>query len=264
MVKRNKTRHVRVVIIMLISMLVMSVLVSCEKKAQRQKKTPPPPAKSQPAPVAELTQADFKLMSLWPQGVGEQDVMLEEDFLQSNYYIIFDGSGSMKGDKLSVAKQALSEFVNHIPTGANVGLAVFDKYRLSERSVLGETRDSIISQISKVTAKGKTPLKSAMTLAYQKLVEQGLKQLGYGEYHLVVVTDGEASENEDPTRVVNKILEESPVVIHTIGFQIGEEHSLNQPGKILYKSANNIEELRKGLEGVLAELDDFSVSDFQE
>jgi uncharacterized protein YegL len=266
MVKTNKTRHVKVVIIMLISMLVMSGLVSCEKKAQKQKKVPPPQqqTKPQPAPVAELTQEDFKLMTSWPQGVGEQDVMLEEDMLQPNYYIIFDGSGSMKGEKLSVAKKALSEFVNHIPANANVGLAVFDQSRLSERAVLGETKESITEQIKKVSAKGKTPLKSAISLAYQKLVEQGLKQLGYGEYHLVVVTDGEASEGQEPTQVVNKILGASPVVIHTIGFQIGTDHSLNQPGKILYTAANNFEELRKGLESVLAELDDFSVSDFQE
>ncbi len=258
-------QHGKVISIILISLFLMGMLISCEKKAQEPKKTAAPQQKqSAPAPVAALTQEDLKLMHAWPRGVGEQDVMLADDLLQTNYYIIFDGSGSMKGEKLTVAKHAVSEFVNHIPANANVGLAVFDKFRLSERAALGETRESITTQIKKVAASGKTPLNSSLRLAYQQLSEQGLKQLGYGEYHLVVVTDGEASEGEDPSPMVNRILRESPVVIHTIGFQIGEEHSLNQPGKILYTSANNMEELRKGLESVLAELEDFSVSDFQE
>ncbi len=261
MVKKTERRRSTTILTGgLILIMALTLLISCQKKEPEKKKQDT----ARPAPVAQLTEDDIKRMAIWPPGVGEQEVMLEEDFLKSNYYIIFDGSGSMKGDKLQVAKKALSEFVNHIQGDANVGLAVFDNRRLSERAVLGETRESIIGQIEKVKANGSTPLKNAISLAYQKLVEQGLKQLGYGEYHLVVVTDGEASEGQDPTQIVNSILQSSPVVIHTIGFQIGQNHSLNQPGKILYASANNFEELRKGLESVLAELENFSVSDFQE
>jgi uncharacterized protein with von Willebrand factor type A (vWA) domain len=170
----------------------------------------------------------------------------------------------MKGEKLDIAKRALNEFVKYIPAEANVGLAVFDGRGLSERAALGENRERFINKVQEVAAKGGTPLKNAITLAYQRLKEQGLKQLGYGEYNLVVITDGKASEGQEPKGIVNLILKESPVVIHTIGFRIGTDHSLNQPGRILYKSANNFEELKKGLESVLAELEDFSVSDFQE
>ena len=239
-------------------------LTSCDKKSQQQAQPTPTPAAARPATSEQASQPTGVLQTEWPPGVGEQDVALEENLLAANYYVIFDGSGSMKGDKLRVAKQALSEFVKYIPAGANVGLAAFDQYQLSERAVLGDPRDAIISQIDKVQAKGYTPLKDAITLAYQKLTAQGLKQLGYGEYHLVVITDGEASDGQDPTGIVNKILQESPVVIHTIGFQIGQDHSLNQPGRIFYTAANNLEELQKGLESVLAELEDFSVADFQE
>ena len=52
---------------------------------------------------------------------------------------------------------------------------------------------------------------------------QRIAQLGYGEYHLVVVTDGEAT-GEDPTRRRRTDPDrESPVVLHTIGFCIGDE-----------------------------------------
>ncbi len=78
----------------------------------------------------------------------------------------------------------------------------------------------------------------------------------------MIVTDGEASSGEDPTKVVNELLKRSPVIMHTIGFCIGEDHSLNQPGRILYKSANNPGDLRKGLQNVLAESPSFDIAAF--
>lgn len=262
MVTTQRIKRMIAIITGIVVLTAMSGLItSCGKKSQQQQDQPTPT----PAPaVSTEGEPVIGRTTEWPPGVGEQEVALEENLLAANYYVIFDGSGSMKGDKLRVAKQALSEFVNHIPAGAKVGLAAFDQRQLSERAVLGEPRESIIAQIDGVQAKGSTPLRDAINLAYQKLTAQGLKQLGYGEYHLVVITDGAASEGQDPTGVVNQILQESPVVIHTIGFQIGQDHSLNQPGRILYTAANNLEELQKGLESVLAELEDFSVADFQE
>jgi uncharacterized protein YegL len=268
MVTTTRMKRITMIMTGIVILAMMSGLViSCGEKSQQQEQPTPTPAAAKATTSGSGTQSAGEALTLqmeWPPGVGEQEVDLEENLLAANYYVIFDGSGSMKGDKLRVAKQALSEFVKYIPGGANVGLAAFDQYQLAERAVLGESRDSVIAQIDKVQAKGSTPLKDSITLAYRRLTTQGLKQLGYGEYHLVVITDGEASDGQDPTGVVNTILQESPVVIHTIGFQIGQDHSLNQPGKILYVAANNLEELQKGLESVLAELEDFSVADFQE
>jgi Ca-activated chloride channel family protein len=200
----------------------------------------------------------------WPSGLGDIEMELEENKLKKNYYLILDGSGSMSGDKMKTAKEALTRFINLVPPDANLGLLVFDSGGLSERSKFGSSRQQLIDQIKKVSASGYTPLRSSLETAYEKINLQAARQLGYGEYNIVVVTDGEASDGEDPDYIVDTILSESPVVIHTIGFQIGEYHSLNQPGRILYKSANNFEELSEGLEEVLAELEDFSVTDFEE
>ena len=120
----------------------------------------------------------------------------------------------------------------------------------------------VLSGVRTATPGGLTPLRSALTQARGKIEAQARRQLGYGEYHLVVVTDGEALPNEDPRAIVNSIIAATPIVLHTIGFCIDAKHSLNQPGRILYRQANDLDELKKGLQNVLAEAPSFTVQQF--
>jgi Mg-chelatase subunit ChlD len=192
--------------------------------------------------------------------------------LTANYYLVLDGSGSMMQSecsndqlKMDVAEQAMENFIAQIPADANVGLAVFDANGLSERVPLAiDNRKQLKRAIEEVRADESTPLKSAITLGYQKLEAQGVSQLGYGEYHLVVVTDGQAQpDEEDPREIVDTVLRESPVVIHTVGFCIGDDHSLNQPGRTFYAAADSPEALQQGLSAVLAEAPSFDATTFQ-
>lgn len=204
----------------------------------------------------------------WPADSDSEQ--LSENLMSANYYIVLDGSGSMGAhkcsgntSKMSVAKQAVGQFTGQIPQYANLALYLFDAQGYSERVSFSEhNRDKLLSAISSAKPGGMTPLASAISYGYQALRQQAVNQLGYGEYHLVVVTDGIASENQDPTQVVMAILQESPVVVHTIGFCIDDRHSLNQPGMTSYKSANSPEELQQGLQAVLSEAPDFSPDRF--
>lgn len=212
----------------------------------------------------------------WPFIKDDSEAAVGFDkMLQQNFYVVFDGSGSMamagcdgsfnnNVRKMDVAKKALISFSEIVPGDANLGLLAFDDRGVEELVKLGEgTRQGFVEKVSSVRAGGMTPLKTSIKRAYTRLTERARSQLGYGEYHLVVVTDGEASDGENPKGTINQILGESPVVIHTVGFCIDSMHSLNQPGRILYRSANDYESLKKGLTSVLAEAPDFSVSDFQ-
>ena len=206
----------------------------------------------------------------WPPLEEGASVVTGDAMTRSNYYVILDGSGSMEESrcsgsqtKMAAAKDALEAFAAQFPGSANLGLAVFDGAGLSERVSLAAVDSSAMaSRIQSVSASGGTPLLDALQLGYNALREQARRQLGYGEYHLVVVTDGEANSGQDPTPIVNVILRDSPVVVHTIGFCIGENHSLNQPGRIDYRAADDIPALREGLQAVLAESEDFTVTSF--
>lgn len=204
----------------------------------------------------------------WPAMEGVDK--LAENPLTANFYIVFDGSGSMGGDqctngrsKMDEAKAAVSQFLGRIPSTANVGLFVFDMDGISERAPLGQnSRADLVNIINASRAGGGTPLSAAIEQGYSALTTQAKRQLGYGQYNLVVVTDGEASPGFDPGAVVGQVLQRSPVILHTIGFCIGEDHSLNQKGRAYYKAANDPKSLEKGLSDVLAEVLDFSVNQF--
>ncbi|MES2676562.1 MAG: vWA domain-containing protein [Pseudomonadota bacterium] len=206
----------------------------------------------------------------WP-AVSKSSGQDSGSLLTKNYYLVIDGSGSMEDSdcsgnqrKIDVAKTAVAQFVGGIPADANVGLFVFDQYGIKQRVALGEHHAEVQQQVQNISASGGTPLLHAVNAAYQALTVQAQKQYGYGEYHMVIVTDGEASKNEDPGDLVTKIIRESPVTIHTIGFCIGTGHSLNVPGITNYSAASNPEELLSGLQNVLAESSQYVMDSFDE
>lgn len=202
---------------------------------------------------------------IWPPEVDSlsPDFELEENPLKKNYYIILDTSGSMAGQRIATAKEALTLFVNSVPAGANIGFMIFYSGSAKELFPLRDNKEALLDIIGDLDVAGTTPLRTSIEKAYEKIKTQGLRQLGYGDYDLVIITDGKASDG-NPAQIVDLILAESPVTIHTIGFQIGKNHALNQPGKILYKTAENLAELTQGLEEVLAETEDFDIDTFGE
>lgn len=205
----------------------------------------------------------------WP-AASETPVQVSSSLLTPNYYLVIDGSGSMhdsgcSGDqrKIDVAKTAVNQFISNMPDNANLGMLAFDYHGIGERAPLGTPHQTVKQHVQNIAVSGSTPLLSAITAAYQAISLQAQKQFGYGEYHLIVITDGEADQGEDPGRIVSRILRESPVVVHTIGFCIGAGHSLNVSGVTNYRAANNPQELLAGLQNVLAESSEYVMDTFE-
>ncbi len=219
--------------------------------------------------------ASTPLQNTWPGGEeNEADILTaSRDLMSKNYYLILDASGSMMEDtcssghssKMQSAIKALDYFASQLPETANFGLAIFLYGELKELLPLGKNnRNNIDELLSRIIPSGGTPLDQAITFGYQKLFAQGKRQQGYGEYNLVIITDGLASGGHDPKHAVEQILNESPVAIHTIGFCIKENHALNRPGLTVYRSANDPESLKQGLVKVLAESPEFDLTNFKE
>jgi len=227
-------------------------------------KTSAPQTAGAPAMAKGMTPA-------WPPTKEGQNATVAADLFAKNYYVVLDASGSMnergcsgEDTKIQAARAALASFTESLPAHANLGLQVFDARGVQHRLNLATGNRPQFNQIVKeVRANAGTPLREAVRQGYARLGEQAAKQLGYGEYHLVIVTDGAADTGQDPTPMVNQVLAESPVVIQTIGFCIGPQHSLNQAGRTIYRAADNPEQLRQGLADVLAEAPQFAVTKFK-
>ncbi len=199
-----------------------------------------------------------------------KDGSLSDNELGKNYLVVFDGSGSMDGTdcsngtkKIDAAKVAVNEWSKSLPSDANVGLVAFHNggwviLPINEN----EDRSEFFGAVNSLVQGGGTPLSAAFQAAYHLLSAQGLRQLGYGEYTLVAVTDGAAADAFGLDKWVNFIYDKTSIQISTIGFCIGESHTLNQPDKVYYTAADNPEELRAGLDSVSAESETFDVSDF--
>jgi len=206
----------------------------------------------------------------WPFLGKAENSNSAANLLAANFYVVFDGSGSMNSNscgggfaKIDAAKKAMAAFVQAMPADANVGLVVFDSSGTKERASLDQkNRDQVQQEVVQVIAGGGTPLSTAIDIAYDRLTAKARDQLAYGDYHLVVITDGQASSGYDPSPVLEKILKESPVIVQTIGFCIDDDHALNQQGRTIYKTAQDFESLKQGLESVLAEAPDFAVAEF--
>ena len=196
----------------------------------------------------------------------------QEASLRRNLYFIFDGSGSMKrstsrdcrGDqrfdtKIEGARWAVREFLNKVPDEIAIGLYAFDKNGREERVPLGiDNRDDFLGALDQVRVGGGTPLAEGIQFGTQQLVGQYKQQLGYGEFRLVVVTDGQADHIPEAARLATRY----GMPIYAIGLCIGEDHPLRTLA-VSYRAADNFADLAQGLEETLAELPNFDVTSFE-
>ena len=211
---------------------------------------------------------------VWPGNPDDPDNMVpDNNVVRNNFMIVYDGSGSMADPdpkcgvpdgqmKHSEGVAAVKAFADAVPQEANLGLLVFDQTGTSVRVKLGESRDKFHEQVKSIAVGQGTPLRSATLSGYHELTAQAQRQFGYGRYSLIIITDGAASSGQDPTRVVNDIVDQTPIEVWAVGFCLGEGHSLNQPGRTFYVSANSPQDLIEGLKGVLAESDSLDITEF--
>jgi len=188
-----------------------------------------------------------------------------EASLERNFYFIFDGSGSMNERsggqvKLMGAKQAVRQFLTKVPVDANLGLFVFDANGIREVVPLGpDNRESFMQSIDSVRASGATPLAQSIKFGTDRLVDQYKKQLGYGDYRLIVVTDGQASGIPGAAQYTTRY----GMPIYAIGLFIEGDHPLRKYA-VSYREANDYEDLKRALEDTLAELPSFDLTEFEE
>lgn len=264
-----------ITLIFLVS-LVAIFACSQEPPEQKQKQLAKQQAKpEQKEPDTKETPEGQVGKNVWPFSFEKeiegkvQPETVADKMITRNFVIIFDDSRSMAGpdadgnQKIDTAKNAVVEWSKSVPAGANVGLVSFHSGVWSLQPLTPASKEQLISVVRDIYHTGSTPLSAAFRKSFYMLTKQGMQQLGYGEYTLVVITDGEADDRKRLNKWVHFVLNNSPIQIYTIGFGIGTEHTLNQPGLTQYKPAENLAELQEGLKDVLAEAEAFDETEFK-
>lgn len=219
-------------------------------------------------PVTQSANSPRYKAKIWPPLKKDQSNKIAENILAENYYIILDASGSMakpvngrsSEKRIDAAKSAVTKFIQQLPRDVNLGLLTFQPTR--ELVELGpDQHQEVVKYVKRLTPAGRTPLNRAMQIGYEALENQARRQTGYGNYKLIVVTDGRSTD-DDPSNLARSIINESPVEVHVIGFAV-QNHALNIPGVTEYVTANSSEELIEALTGVTkSEVEAFDANSF--
>jgi Mg-chelatase subunit ChlD len=218
---------------------------------------------------AKKPESEREAAQAQPDRVERVEIPLDdpngEVSLNRNFYFIFDGSGSMREEcagqvKIRGAKEAVRRFLTRIPDNANLGLFVFDAQGTREVVTLGAgNRDEFMQAIDNVQSGGMTPLAEAIRFVSDRLVAQYKRQLGYGEFRLIAVTDGLAKDIPEAARYAARY----GIPIYAIGLCMEGDHPLRAYA-LSYREANNYADLEKALEETLAELPSYDATEFGE
>ena len=203
--------------------------------AQEKKPQPSPTAKPVPPPNAEekpiTVSTDLVSVTLTVQdaygryvsGLGkkaftvlddnqEQDITFFSDTdAPVSVGIVFDVSGSMSGEKIGHARQALEKFINTSHPMDEYFLIAFNT---RAQLVLDRTRngESVLDKMTLVKPNGNTALYDAVYLGTER-VTRGAHQ----KKALLIISDGQDNNSRYNFGEVRRLLKESDVVIYSVG-----------------------------------------------
>ncbi len=119
----------------------------------------------------------------------DMDIKGKKEMPSLGLVIVMDRSGSMSGNKLSLAKEAAARTVELLDEGDTFGFIAFDDrpWQIVETEPL-QDKEVAMEQIRTVPAGGGTEIYSSLELAYQQLKETKLQRR-----HIILLTDGQSN-----------------------------------------------------------------------
>jgi Ca-activated chloride channel family protein len=132
--------------------------------------------------------------------------------------IIFDVSGSMSGDKISKARNALSKFIGSSHPSDEYFLIAFNN---RAQLLLDRTRDgeAVLQKLTLVNPKQNTALYDAVYLGIER-VTRGTHQ----KKALLIISDGQDNASRYNFGEVRRLMKESDVVTYAVGIIDGSDH----------------------------------------
>ena len=125
--------------------------------------------------------------------------------------VVFDVSGSMGGDKISRAREALSKFIDTSHTRDEYFLIGFNN---RAQLLLDRTRDSdaLMQKLTFVQTRGQTALYDATYLGVERVTRGAHKKRA-----ILLISDGQDNSSRYTFNELKRMLKESDVIIYAVG-----------------------------------------------
>ncbi len=190
--------------------------------------------------------------------------------------VVLDDSGSMgesmqtssgRVRKITAAQDALTAVLAQLPAGTNVGVLAMNSQLNGSSWIIPlgplERGGNWRNRIAQIQANGGTPLGEFLKQGADALLAARAAR-PYGNYRLLVVTDGEANDNELVDAFLPDILQRG-IAVDVIGVDMQAEHSLARRAHS-YRSAADDQSLQQAIQAVFAETsadDQTAATDFE-
>ena len=166
--------------------------------------------------VSGLTKQAFTIQD---EGKEQEITFFSDADSPASVGILFDVSGSMSGDKIAKARNALSKFINTSHPNDEYFLIAFNKRAqlLLDRSRDGE---AVLQKLTLVEPKHNTALYDAVYL--------GLERVSRGSHQkkaLLIISDGQDNASRYNFGEVKRLMKESDIVTYAVGILSGNDSS---------------------------------------
>ncbi|HYP52154.1 MAG TPA: VWA domain-containing protein [Pyrinomonadaceae bacterium] len=142
--------------------------------------------------------------------------------------VIFDVSGSMGGEKINKAREALKKFIETSHTGDEYFLIGFNN---RAQLLLDRTRDSdsLMQKLTFVQTKGQTALYDACYLGVERVTRGA-----HPKRAVLLISDGQDNSSRYTFTELRRMLKESDVIIYAVGIVDGnDETALGYGGRAI-------------------------------
>lgn len=158
--------------------------------------------------VSGLTKNAFTVTD---DGKEQEITFFSDSDAPASVGILFDVSGSMNGDKIAKARNALAKFINTSHPSDEYFLIAFNK---RAQLVLDRTRDgeAVLDKLTLIEPKHNTALYDAVYLGLER-VSRGTHQ----KKALLIISDGQDNASRYNFGEVKRLMKESDIVTYAVG-----------------------------------------------
>jgi Ca-activated chloride channel family protein len=199
--------------------------------------------------VSGLDKKAFKVF----EGKEEQEIeFFSDDDAPVSVGVIFDVSGSMSGDKIRKAREALGRFIQTSHDSDEYFLIAFNS---RAQLLLDKTRDgdAVLNKLTFVETRSNTALYDACYLGVEK-VTRGT----HPKRAILLISDGQDNDSRYTFSEVRRLLKESDVVLYSIGILGGGDSgsTLGMGGQAILDELSSVSGGKAFFPNTSAEMDE--------